>query len=36
MSRGLHDEELMPEIRMALSAMTARAMLQAEGYEVVN
>jgi intracellular sulfur oxidation DsrE/DsrF family protein len=36
MSRGLHDEELMPEIQMALSAMTARAMLQAEGYEVVN
>ena len=36
MSRGLANEELMPEIQMALSAMTARAMLQAEGYEVVN
>lgn len=36
MSRGLADEQLLPEIRMALSAMTARAMLQADGYEVVN
>lgn len=36
MGRGLANDELMPEIRMALSAMTARAMLQAEGYEVVN
>lgn len=36
MSRGLPNDELLPEIRMALSAMTARAMLQAKGYELVN
>lgn len=36
MSRGLPNDELLPEIQMALSAMTARAMLQAQGYEVVN
>ena len=36
MSRGLPNDELLPEVQMALSAMTARAMLQAQGYEVVN
>jgi intracellular sulfur oxidation DsrE/DsrF family protein len=36
MSRGLPNDDLLPEIQMALSAMTARAMLQARGYEVVN
>lgn len=36
MSRNLPDHELLPEIRMALSAMTIRADLQAAGFQVVN
>lgn len=36
MSRDLPDHELIPEIRMALSAMTIRADLQAAGFQVVN
>ncbi|MEX2527266.1 MAG: DsrE family protein [Gemmatimonadota bacterium] len=36
MSRNLPAADLLPEIRMALSAMTARAMLRARGYEIVN
>ncbi len=36
MSRNLPDQELLPEVQMALSAMTIRADLQARGYQVVN
>lgn len=36
MSRGFPDDELMPGVQMALSAMTVRAMLQSEGYQVVR
>ena len=36
MSRNLPDDQLLPEVQMALSAMTIRADLQARGYEVIN
>jgi intracellular sulfur oxidation DsrE/DsrF family protein len=36
MSRNLPGDQLVEEVSMALSAMNARAMLQARGYEVVN
>lgn len=36
MSRNLPGDQLVDEVRMALSAMNARSMLQARGYEVVN
>ena len=36
MSRGLHDDDLVPEVQMALSAMTAIAMLKERGFREVN
>lgn len=36
MGRGMSDEMLLPEIQMALSAMTARATLQAQGFESIR
>ncbi len=36
MSRGLPGDELIPGVTLALSAMTARAVLQARGYRTVN
>jgi intracellular sulfur oxidation DsrE/DsrF family protein len=35
-ARGLAPEELVPEVTMALSALTARAVLQTGGYEVIR
>lgn len=35
-ARGLAPEELVPDVTMALSAMTVRAVLQSRGYEVVR
>lgn len=36
MSRGLGDEELLPSVRVGLSAMTTMAMLKQEGFVEVN
>lgn len=35
-ARGLGADELLPEVTMALSALTARAILQTDGYEVIR
>jgi intracellular sulfur oxidation DsrE/DsrF family protein len=35
-ARGLAPEELVPDVTMALSAMTVRAVLQSDGYEVIR
>ena len=36
MSRGLHDDDLIPEVQMGLSAMTVMAMLKKDGYVEIN
>lgn len=36
MVNGYTDEELLPEVQMALSAMTMRTVLQNQGYEIVR